>query len=55
MTKPGATGYTLRAPEGTVAGQVKKSYPVTVPSGASSVYPVATGFVVAGPSTALYR
>ena len=36
-------------------GQVKQSYPVTVPSGASSVYPVATGFVVAGPSTALYR
>ena len=36
-------------------GAVKTNYAVTVPGAGSSAYPVASGFVVGGPATALYR
>lgn len=36
-------------------GTVKHKYAVAVPAAGSSAYPVSSGFVVAGPSTALYR
>jgi hypothetical protein len=34
---------------------VKQTFPVSAPAAGSLVYPFGTGFVVAGPSTVVYK
>ena len=52
LAVPSRTGVALLDPSD---GAVQRRYAVTPPPAGSLVYPLGTGFLVAGPRTARYR